>query len=52
MTTAIHYGEDLVPGDVIAGPAVIEEPTTTIVVYPRSRVTVTAYGHYLIEIEP
>ncbi len=48
---AVYYGEDLVPGDHIAGPAIIEEPTTTIVVYPDATATVTPYGHYLLEVQ-
>jgi N-methylhydantoinase A len=38
---------DLRPGDVVAAPAVIEEPTTTIVVYPGSAVTVTPFGYVI-----
>jgi len=30
-------------------PAIIEEPTTTIVVPPKSRITVTKWGRFLIE---
>lgn len=37
-------------GSKIAGPAIIEEPTTTIVVYPNSTATVTPGGHYMIEL--
>ena len=48
---AVYYGEDLVPGDCVTGPAIIEEPTTTIVVYPQSTATVTPYGHYLLEVQ-
>ena len=48
---AVYYGEDLMPGDRLVGPAIIEEPTTTIVVYPYAIATVTPYGHYLLEVE-
>lgn len=48
--TAIYYGETLQPGARIKGPAIIEEPTSTLVVYPGLDVTVTAHGHYLVEI--
>ncbi|HMM76571.1 MAG TPA: hydantoinase/oxoprolinase family protein [Gammaproteobacteria bacterium] len=44
---AVFHGEDLAPGDRVSGPAIIEEPTTTLVVYPGTTVTVTPYGHYL-----
>ena len=47
----IHLGATLAPGAVVAGPAVIEEPTTTIVVYPGSVATVSGLRNYLIEIE-
>ena len=35
----------------IEGPAIIHEPTTTVVVYPDSSVTVTALGNYVLELE-
>jgi N-methylhydantoinase A len=43
-------GEALVPGIVIEGPAMIDELTTTIVVYPRSSVRVTELRNYLFEV--
>ena len=49
MDTPFHLGDDLHPGMVVAGPAIIEEPTTTIVVYPGSSATVTAGRNYLLE---
>jgi N-methylhydantoinase A len=51
VDAAVHYGEDLAPGDAVAGPAIIEEPTTTLVIYPGTTARVTAYGHYLCEID-
>jgi N-methylhydantoinase A len=45
-------GAALAPGDVVVGPAIIREPTTTVVVHPGSRTTVTGEGHYLIDIQP
>ena len=36
------------PGQAILGPAIIEEPFTTIVVYPGQRATVDAFGNYVI----
>jgi N-methylhydantoinase A len=38
----------LEPGATVAGPAVIEEPTTTIVVYPGWNAAVTDGGDYLM----
>jgi N-methylhydantoinase A len=46
--TQRHFGADLTPGHVLTGPAVIEEPTTTVVVYPGWRATVTPTGDYLM----
>jgi N-methylhydantoinase A len=37
-------------GDVVAGPAVIEEPASTILIHPRDRVTVTPAGHLVIDL--
>jgi N-methylhydantoinase A len=46
--TPVFRGDDLVPGAVIAGPAIIEEPTTTIVIYPEMSASVSASGHYIL----
>jgi N-methylhydantoinase A len=47
--TPVFRGLDLKPGDAIAGPAIIEEPTTTIVVYPATSAQVSASGHYILK---
>lgn len=44
-----YRGETLAAGAVVEGPAIIEEPTTTIVLIPDSRATVTERGNYLID---
>ena len=49
VETPIYLGADLGPGMVVAGPAIIEEPTTTIVVYPGAHAERTALGNYLME---
>lgn len=46
--TPVFRGTALRPGAAIAGPAIIEEPTTTIVVYPDMRAVVSASGHYIL----
>ncbi|MBP2329271.1 N-methylhydantoinase A [Kibdelosporangium banguiense] len=46
----VFLGDSLAPGNRIAGPALILEPTTTIVVYPGSDVELTSEGHYLMEL--
>ena len=47
--TPVFRGSELAPGAVIAGPAIIEEPTTTIVVYPKMSASVSASGHYILK---
>lgn len=47
-----YDGATLPQGAVIEGPAIIREPTTTIVIYPGSVATVTALGNYLIDVSP
>lgn len=46
--TAIYRGERLEPGARIAGPAIIEEPTTTIVVYPSLSAELSSAGNYIL----
>jgi N-methylhydantoinase A len=46
VTTAVWDGPRLAPGQAILGPAIIEEPFTTVVVYPGQRATIDAYGNY------
>lgn len=49
--TPVYCGEKLFHGCLINGPAIIQEPITTIVVFPGSCVTVSKWGNYLIDIE-
>jgi N-methylhydantoinase A len=46
--TPVFRGTELAPGAFIAGPAIIEEPTTTIVVYPKMSASVSPSGHYIL----
>jgi N-methylhydantoinase A len=46
--TPRYAGDGLAPGHVVAGPAVIEEPTTTVVVLPGWQASVTPDGEYLM----
>jgi N-methylhydantoinase A len=48
VATPVYLGQRLEPGARIAGPAIIEEPTTTVVVYPRMHATLTANRNYLL----
>ena len=45
-----YEGAVLPQGASIEGPAVIREPTTTVVVYPGATATVTPLGNYLLDI--
>jgi N-methylhydantoinase A len=47
-----YDGVTLPAGTQIEGPAIIREPTTTVVVYPGSRALVTDSGNYLISVDP
>jgi N-methylhydantoinase A len=48
LDTAIFVGDQLDVGVVIEGPAIIEEPTSTLVVYPGSVAQVSAGGRYIL----
>jgi len=46
----LYRGETLGPGTQIAGPALIVEPITTLVLYPGSRATVTQFNNYMVDV--
>jgi N-methylhydantoinase A len=48
LDTPCFKAESFSAGQRLAGPAIIEEPTTTVVVYPGWQVTVTDTGDYLM----
>jgi N-methylhydantoinase A len=48
----IYSGDGLVPGDRLPGPAIVELPTTTIVVYPEWSCEVTESGAFMLEHAP
>jgi N-methylhydantoinase A len=50
IPTPVYDGPRLVPGQTILGPAIVEEPFTTIVVYPQQRATVDQWGNYSITV--
>ena len=51
LSTVPRYdGPSLAAGTTIAGPAILREPTTTVVVYPGSSAVVTQRGNYLLEL--
>ena len=45
----VFYREDLRPGDIIVGPAIIKEPIATTVIEPEWRAIVTAQNHLVLE---
>ena len=51
VKTPVYRGDKLLCGARINSPAIIEEPTSTLVVFPGSSVTVSKWGNYLIELE-
>ena len=46
IKTTIYDGATLTNGMKIEGPGIIEDPFTTIVIFPQSQVTVNEYGNY------
>ena len=48
VETPVYLGERLLVGAVIAGPAIIEEPTSTLVVHPGASARVSAGGRYIL----
>jgi len=49
--TRVVHGPQLVPGQTLEGPVIVEDDTTHVVVPPRARVTVLPGRHILIELE-
>ncbi len=48
VETPIYLGDQLSPGGIIEGPAIIEEPTSTLVIYPGTTARISAGGRYLL----
>ena len=49
VPTPVYRGDNLTAGDLIAGPAIIQEATTTIVVYPDMSARLSAAGDYILD---
>jgi 5-oxoprolinase (ATP-hydrolysing) len=49
--TPVYHRDDLVPGDVIEGPAILIEPTGTNVVEPGWSASLTLKGHLILKKE-
>ena len=52
LETPVYRGANLAPGTEFSGPALVEEPTTTIVVYPGMTARVSAAGNYMLDTAP
>lgn len=52
IRSAVYERERLQPGATVKGPAIIEEPAATTVLFPGQRATVDAYGNLLVEGRP
>jgi N-methylhydantoinase A len=50
VSTPIYDGPRVRAGQRIVGPAIIEEPFTTIVVHPRQRATLDRFGNYHVTV--
>jgi N-methylhydantoinase A len=50
VATAIFKPGDIAPGSIVHGPAIIEEPTTTLVIYPGMSARVSGSGNYLFDV--
>lgn len=50
VRTGIFFPADLQPGTYVSGPAVIQEPTTTLVVYPGMATEISSSGNYILHI--
>ena len=50
VPSRILWRPGLAPGTVIEGPAVIEEPNSTILIHPGDVATVTEHGHIEIAV--
>lgn len=51
VDTPVYDGKKLANGNELKGPAIIEEPTTTIVVLPGAKVIISKFGNYLMYLE-
>ncbi|MEM3562112.1 MAG: hydantoinase/oxoprolinase family protein [Candidatus Jordarchaeaceae archaeon] len=49
IETPVYGGDKLESGNKIKGPAIIEEPTTTLLVPPQSTITTTKYKNYSLK---
>lgn len=51
VETPVYRGDKLLRDARVEGPAIIQEPTSTLVVFPESTATVSRWGNYIIELQ-
>ena len=51
VETPVFEGDRLKAGQSVIGPAIFEEPTMTVVVPPKVKVSITKLGSYLMELD-
>jgi N-methylhydantoinase A len=51
VATPVYRGDRLCAGAMMEGPAIIQETTSTLIVFPGSSARVTRWGNYLVELE-
>ncbi|MFF2018550.1 hydantoinase/oxoprolinase family protein [Paenibacillus sp. NPDC058177] len=51
LNTPVYNRNKLQPGNEIEGPAIVEEPSSSVVVYPGQRLAMDGYGNLIIETE-
>jgi N-methylhydantoinase A len=51
VSVPVFDGRWMPPDAEIAGPAIVDEPLTTIVVPPAARIHMSVYGNYLIDLD-
>src|SRR5262249_35681107 len=50
VDTNVYEGNRMTPGNVVEGPAVIEEKATSIVIFPGQRATLNEHLTYVVEV--
>jgi N-methylhydantoinase A len=48
VDTPVYWRPDLAPGDVVVGPAIIEEFGSTVPLHPRFTATVDRFGNLVV----
>ncbi len=47
----VYDQQKLAPGYVIAGPAIVENPTSTVVINEKQSIEIDKYGNLIVEME-